>query len=91
MIATLTGVSHHAQTRALERLGRYLTAEEWRNIISDIVNRRAMLLSRQEDMAEMYLVRVGTITATVIWHPMNGVISTVMPEGSRPINRRFDA
>lgn len=83
---SVMGVSRHAQERAVLRLGRDLTRSEWLAAILAIVERRAVLLCRQDDMSEIYLVAVASITARVVWNPFQAQIVTVLPNDTTSLS-----
>ncbi len=82
--APIPGVSFHAQERAAERIGRDLTRAEWLGVVASIIDGRAALLARHEDMTELYLVACGPVAIQVVWRPLDGIVATVRPDGSAP-------
>lgn len=74
------GVTRHAWERAAERLGRPLSRQEWRQVVLDITEGRAVLLLRQNDGSEILLVTVGTVAMRLVWMPDPGCVRTVLPD-----------
>lgn len=72
------GITHHARARMVERIGRDLTREEWRALVLDIIDGRAVLVRRNGDGKELYAVQVGSITVQAWWAPQGGCVTTIM-------------
>lgn len=87
----MIGVSHHAWERAAERMGRPLRSEEWRAVLLQVLDRKAVLLSRQDDMGEIYLVAVGTVSMRIVWNPFQACVVTVLPTDTTSLSAAEEA
>lgn len=89
LVANLPGVSDHAQIRAAERLARRLTRSDWLQLVLDILDRRAALLSvRMEGLErrETWLCLVGEEAMRVVWAPETAMVLTLFPPRPRSLS-----
>jgi hypothetical protein len=77
----IPGVTRHARQRAVERFGRDLAPEEWREIVSAIIERRALLTHRLPDGSEFYVYDLGGVRVWPCWRPDKAIIVTMQVPG----------
>lgn len=75
----IPGVTKHAVERMAERVGRPLSAEEWRGLVAAIVERRALVLA-VDGPSVTYAVPLGPLTINLVWHEADAVVLTVLPQ-----------
>lgn len=72
-------VSNHARERALERLGVAPTREQWVQAVLDILDRRALCITRNGDGSrEVYEIIIGGSPLRVVWLPDRALLVTVL-------------
>lgn len=88
----LPGVSNHAQLRAMERLPAPLTRGEWLQLVLDILDRRAALLSVNTDTGtfrETWLCLVAGQPMRVVWMPAVALVITIMRPRKRALTHQI--
>ncbi|MBX9752296.1 MAG: hypothetical protein K5Q68_22090 [Roseococcus sp.] len=91
LLRNLPGVSDHAQLRTHERLPCAPTRAQWLQLVLDILDRRAALLSvdtRTRDEREHWLCLVAGQPMRVVWKPSVAMVITVMPLRAKPLSHR---
>jgi len=77
-LPAIPGVSGHARDRMVERMGRDLTRTEWRKLVLDIIERRAVLVRSGGHGADLYAVTVGPVVVQAWWSPDTGAVKTIL-------------
>ncbi|MBX9750453.1 MAG: hypothetical protein K5Q68_12785 [Roseococcus sp.] len=91
LLRDLPGVSDHAQLRAQERLPRAPSRAQWLQLVLDILDRHAALLSvytEGGDQREQWLCLVAGQPMRVVWRPSAGTVITIMPVRAKPLRHR---
>lgn len=86
----IPGVSLHARQRFAERFGREAAREAWLAAVLDIIDGRAAVLAGFPDDRRVHLVRIGPITARVLWCSRSGQIITVFADEQHHLGKRHE-
>jgi hypothetical protein len=73
-------VTEHAEVRAKERLGRWLTTRHWHSIANQILVEGGVLIRLDHFQREVWAVQLGAVTVHVVWEPASAKIITVLQD-----------
>ncbi len=83
----IPGVSLHARERAVQRLGRDPSRDDWLAAVASILHRRALLLAAHlPDGKERWRVQLGPVECDVWWSPPCAMIVTLVDAGQPALN-----
>ncbi len=75
--------TQHADDQMLERYHVTPSHIDWVNAFMDILERRSLLLAKQQNGRERHLVKVGKTATIVIYCPEVALIITALPPHGR--------
>lgn len=79
----------HASDRAKERYGLSLTVLDLRRIGKRIAGKNGMLMGKQNDGTEDWIIRIGKQLTRLIYDPRTGNIVTFISMFTRPAQKRY--